>query len=598
MRLPTTLALLAIVGGLMFVIFRYEQTLPNSKERLAALSRPLQFDAAAADAIEITAKDLNVRLERDNNRWRVTAPFEDRASPKLVKQLLTQLSEIEWLQTIHRDELKNGDSKRVGLTDGTAAEVTVRSGKQLIAQCKFGGPGALEGTVHASTALKDHSAVIHLVKDDLASLLRRPAGDWRDSKLLDMNAESIRRFSISASTGTLQFVREAKQPWMLVKPLQTRAANERVNAVLSAFLNLEVKAQSATHAPILSASSNSQLMKITIESEEMPAPVEITLQPPASPDAEPAVSVSDRSGQFVVPPKIADIWKLQLNTLREQRLARIPKDAVSEVHIRSAAFPEVDIRKQGEAWMLKRRGVEEPANEERLQRLFQGLNDVQIEEFTADAPTTLASYGLEKPFLEVEVKAGTKTRILKFGQGETEGIFAMYADEPFVYRIASHVFAVIPPDSVKWRGLAALDLSIFSVHRIVISEGARPPVILDYDPNLASWKGEIAGKDITAMIVRQLADGLLNKVCKLPVVDWTSERSEAYAALQKPTVTIQLLVADPRDADAERKALTMAFAPTAAGMDTAFYHGRINNDPDTFLVSRDTFRQLTAPVVK
>ena len=598
MRLLTTLALLLVVGGLGAFIFYHERLLPNSKQELVALRKPLAFDVSRADAIEITGKDLSVRLQRESNRWQVTAPVADRANQQLIKQLLAQLSETAWLETLQRADLKNDDWKRAGLDENTAVEVSVRAQKQTLAECKFGAASALEGTVYASTNLRHESTLIHVTNGAVAALLRRPADDWRDPKLLDLAPEGIKRFTLSAGSGVLEFARDANQPWRLVKPLQTRAADERVNGVLAALLHLEVKPQAPSHAPVMSENGTVPAMKISLEIAGMEKPVEITLQPQTSADAEPAVTVSDRAGFFSVPKKIADIWKLPLNVLRDQRLARLPKDLVDAVNIRSTSFPEVVLRKRGEGWFLKRRGADEPANNERVQKLIEGLNGVQVDEFSADAPTALAPFGLDQPFLQVEWQVAGKTHLLQFGQAEKTGVFAKYADEPFVYRLATNVFAVIPPDSVKWRGLAVLDLSIFSVHRIVISEGAKPSTMLDYDPNLASWRAEIAGKDVTPMLVRERADALLNRVSKLPAADWLSEHSEAYQALKNPTLSVQIHVADPRDADAEAKPLTIHFAPTAAGKDTAFYHGRVNNDPDTFLISREVYHQLIAPVVK
>jgi hypothetical protein len=44
--------------------------------------------------------------------------------------------------------------------------------------------------------------------------------------------------------------------------------------------------------------------------------------------------------------------------------------------------------------------------------------------------------------------------------------------------------------------------------------------------------------------------------------------------------------------------VTLTFAPLQPGMDTGIYHGRKDQDPDTFFISRDIYRELTAPVVK
>src|SRR5262249_37711951 len=163
------------------------------------------------------------------------------------------------------------------------------------------------------------------------------------------------------------------------------------------------------------------------------------------------------------------------------------------------------------------------------------------------------------------------------------------------YHINQAVLTSIPPDSARWRSLAVLNLSIFSIHRIVISELAKPATILGYDPDNATWSAEIAGKNGTSLLVQPLANDLLHKICNFQAADWVSNRSQAYQALLQPSLTVQLLVTDPQKRGSPPTPLTLIFAPTTPGMDTAVYHGRIEGDPETFLITREHYHQMTKP---
>lgn len=294
--------------------------------------------------------------------------------------------------------------------------------------------------------------------------------------------------------------------------------------------------------------------------------------------------------------------------MRDQRLAHIDPPSVTALRITSVSRGQIVLDKKGEAWMITRLGSQEPANAERIQQFFDSMNSATIREFSADAPTNLADFGLDHPLLTVEWTQGGKTSTLLFGQGEVEvagspgvvssATYGKYTDQPSIYRIAPLLLANIPPDSIKWRGLSVLNLSIFSVHRIIVAEGPKPPMTLNYEPQVAQWSAEIAGKDVTPQLVSPAANGLLNKLCNLQAIDWSSDRTAAYAALRQPTLTIQLVVTPPGHSEGAAKPITINFAPTTPNLDTAVYHGRVNEDPDTFLISRDLYHELTAAVVR
>jgi hypothetical protein len=406
----------------------------------------------------------------------------------------------------------------------------------------------------------------------------------------------VTRFVISAGDGVLEFSRKPGQGWELTKPLQARASQERVNAVLNALLNLEAKAGKTP--PNVATTASVPVMKVTLTASHLEKPVELTLQPSEKPEDEPLVSVSDRPGLFAVPPKVATFWKLQPNHLRDQHLVHIDGQKATALRIRSVANPEIVLNRDADTWMLTRHGVSSAANQERVRKLFEGLNNALVVDFAADAPKSLDAFGLTQPFLEIEWSQTDAPQTLQFGKGKDEGIFARLGAEPFVYRINPAMLGVVPPDSLKWRDPTVLNLNIFSIKRIIVSAGLTPPSTLHYDPSYGSWKAEIAGKDATSNIDRAKADALLQMLVNLQAAEWTTERTAAYASLKNPALTIQLLTVDPLDPSAPPKPLNISFAPTVANMDTAVYHGRINEDPDTFLISRELFRQLAAPVVK
>lgn len=596
MKFTTTVLLVVLVAALGAFVVHYESRKPGTNETLRAKAKPFSFKASEADALLISGKNMEVKIARQDGVWRITQPFKDRANADLIARMVTAINALEWVETVRRADLKTSDWKRAGLNDASL-EIALSGGGKDIARLKLGSPGAIENSLFISTQDAKGNQLIHLARTPLGALTSKTAEDWRDTRVLRLPAAAVTRFVFSAGDGVLEFSRAADGQWEITKPLQARASQDRVNAVLNALLNLEGTPEKPGATPPPTTGTIPE-MKVALEMKGASKPVTLTLQSAEKPEDPPIVSVSDRPGRFTVPAKVTSFWKLQPNHLRDQHLVHIDPQKADSLRIRSLAYPEIVLTREAETWMLARHGSTDPANQERVRKLLEALNTATVADFAADAPKSLEPFGLQTPFLEVEWSEGEQRDQIHFGKSKEQGIFAKLASTPFVYRIDPQLLNAIPPDSLKWRSLAAVHLGIFSVRRIVVSVGVAPPTTLLYDPSLAAWKGEIAGRDVTSAIDRAKADALLQKLVDLSASEWTTERTAAYAALKAPTMTIQILTVDPLKPESAPEPLTLTFAPLVPNADTAIYHGRVNQDPDTFLIGRDLYRQLATPVLK
>ena len=611
MRLPTTFVLLLLTGAFGWLAFRDASMPAPSVEREKVL---FDFDRAAATKIEIASKDLTIELNKHDGSWWVGPPVSDRANSNAVDLLLGFLTKMENVETIKPAEATKDWIKHAGL-NGTSINLKVSSADGTLASCRVGARGALENSLYMAREKEKGGESIHAAryeartkgdpsdaqKPDLLALISAPAEAWRDPALLRMKAESVKRLTFSAGTGLMEFKRaKSDEMWELVKPLRTRASHERVNAVLAALLHLQAKP--APNKPVVAAPANATTalpsMKVVIEAGGISKPVELTLQPGTDGEADIPVTVSNRPGAFVVPAKAAMIWKLQPNDLRDPHLAKVDAEKVMNIRIRSAAHPEVKLSKQGGVWMLTRFGKMAPANQERVQRLFTELNAAQVREFAADVANNVEPFGLQQPFLELEWSEGGPSALLKFGMNTESRVFCKLEHEPFIYRVNPSLLSAMPSDGLKWQGLNVLNQSTLTFRRIIITEGAAPPLTLEYNPQTGAWSGTIAGEDITAKIVKEKAEALLGKLANFTAETWVTDRTEGYEALKNPTLTVQMFVTDPLKPDAPPAPRTILIAPTNPNVNVTTYYGRLDNEPDLFLITRDQYREIIAPVVK
>jgi hypothetical protein len=393
-----------------------------------------------------------------------------------------------------------------------------------------------------------------------------------------------------------------------VKPLSTRGSKERIGELVSTLLNLEVK--EAVEGPNgnagkKAAATGSGLaaaeLKITVVVKDMEmASYEITLQKPAKDASETTATASNRKPVFTVLSKsLNDLWA-QPNDLRDRMLARINEEPVTEIQITSDAFPTVNLRKQSDSWFLQRHGKLEPANGDRVARFFDALNNHSIVEFTADSASNLALFGLDMPFLTASwTEAGRKPMKLLFGKSAADPhFFAKYEDEPSVYRIDASLLPSIPVDGIKWKGLGALRFTQFALRKISTSIGTAPPIILVYDPTTAQWTGTMAGRDVTPLIDRVKADRRAGVLAKFNVQDWATDRTDAIQALKAPAARVTVTLGEPGKNTGPTRDIVLSFSPTQPGVETAFYFGQVEGDPDVFYVNRSALMELVAPVWK
>lgn len=596
MKLRTTIFLLVATGALLTGIVLYERQQPGTKEQAVLETRPFAAVAAQADEIEIERRGDTLRLLLRNNTWRIGQPFEDAADPDLVKQILEAVPALEWVDTIKRDDLRREDLKRTGLGEA-ATKLTLRSKGAPAGQLSIGAASAIEGCVYA--ALPHRKDQFHIAKTTLPTILSRTDDEWRDPRMSRIKVDDIDQFVISAGTGGMEFTRTGGHSWQIAKPIKTRASDERVKAIISALVNLKIK-PTKIMVPAPTAGADLPVMQVSLSGKNLAEPLVLTLHPNADPSAEVQVQASNREGVFLASAKVGDFWKLQPNHLRDQNLVAVPKDQVTSVRIRSLANAEVVLDKQGDTWMLKRFGQVEPANQDRITKLFEALNSSQVREFLSDSATAtnLDTWGLHQPLLSIEWQAGGKSCVLQFGQGTSGILTARIADEPFVYRVNTALLNSVPPDSLRWRSTRVISASMFAARRIVLTEGDKPAVSLFYNPDDATWKASIASRDVTAQLDKARANQLLQKLVDFQASDWSSDRGGALVALKNPSLTIQLLLSAPGADPSAGKPTMLTFAPLQPGMDTALYHGRKNEDPDTFLITRDLYRELINTVVK
>lgn len=613
MQPRTTAFLLLLVVALGAVILGVERYLPSTRELREMKKGPVKFNKSEVTQFEIDSSGGDgVSLARDKGIWWVRRPFNDHADPDKVTKLLDELLAIGWIERVHRAEFDEAGWAKTAL-DQPRHKLRLMVGSDTVLEVWLGSAAAIEGSHYLAVQKSNDSeeTAYYVAKTSLPDLLKPTPKDWRDSKLVRLAAEQVTGIKLVQEGGQIELVRvPGKAGWILAKPLSTRGSKEKIGELLSTLLNLEIKdavevttgAATAIEGGTATAAINGQPLKITLtaQQDETTIQTEITITKPQPDSLETKATVSHRRPIFTVLSKsLADLWS-QPNDLRDRMLARIETEAVAAVRIDSQVFAPVLLEKKQESWFLRRHNKLEPANGDRVARLFEALNSHPIRSYASDSAANLAGYGLDKPFLTLTFSS-TDGRAMKlfFGaNAERTEFFAKYEAEPSVYQIDASLLPSIPQDGIKWKGLGAMRFTQFALRKISLAMGTQPPVELSYDPTTAQWTGARAGRDITAMIDRVKADRLAGSLAKFNVQDWSADATNAIQALKTPALRVVVTLGEPGTNTGPTRDIEMNFSPTQPDMDTALYFGQVDKGPDVFYVTRSALLELLAPVFK
>ena len=614
--------LLVVACALGAAVFNLDRWVTPTKVIEARKWKPLNFETSQVDEIILTAGGRPLTLKVQDLFWRVGVPVEDAADPERVEKLLKALKDAEWLEHVDEDGLGADAWKMTGLGE-QAIHLEVKGAGVLVAECWVGFESSIAGACYLSVPGLNGGAREHYVaRSDLAALVKTPAEGWRDARLLHMPPDGVSSITLQNGHGLIELAREKpKAPWNIVKPLRTRGSDQRINELLGVLLDLKVVEAGTAGTPGAYAPADG--LKVGVYSPALAKPLELVLStPPVGGEKQTTATASHRKGDFKISnERLAVLWS-KLNDLRDDHLARVDADRIEHLMVRSDLAGEVELQKAGDYWMLHRHGVWVPANGDRVLKLFEELNQHRVINFASDSAANLEPYGLSKPFVTLKWTdasedaptapvqpgaPGTFTvspvvnvmKELHFGAGAEGKWYAKYDSEPFVYQISPQLVNVLPRDNARWKSLYPARFTQFALKQVAIALSTNPPVVLDYDPVLAAWSGNVAGKDIRDLIDRVKADAMVAKLAGLKAEDWLQDRTEAARLLQTPAITVRItLLSDPLNPSSPAKVREYNFSPTQAGVDTPIYYGRLDADPDIFVIMRDQLRAALASVLK
>src|SRR5688572_3410268 len=237
MKTKTTLILLAVVLGLGLYIKFYESKGPNTEEAKRQAQNVINFERDALEGIVILNGDDKIELRKQDQKWRIEAPFKDQADRGIVENLLADLDSWQKYDFIPAKEIAKDKNRleEFGLSKGKLKLKLL--GKDAPPEIAFGNDTALQGRMYVRVGT-DGDVIIaaQTVRNDIA---KKPE-EFRDKKLTDLATAQVTRAFIKTAAGEMEVEKKADH-WEIVKPLKARGDDQKINDLLAQVTNAQIQ---------------------------------------------------------------------------------------------------------------------------------------------------------------------------------------------------------------------------------------------------------------------------------------------------------------------------------------------------------------------
>jgi len=594
MKTRSTLILLAVVVALGLFIRFHESDQPGTREARETEQYLVRLEPEKVRTITITDGETVVALERKDDRWRVTAPVEDRADVSVAQQILNDAEFLRREQTIPAGA--NKDEARARLSEFGLTNPRVElafGGKDAPPPIRFGKETAVEGRIYARLGEAQDAYVI---ADSLLDTIRKKPDDFRDRRLSELEPSEVGKLLVKSAAGEIEAVRE-KGRWRLTRPIKARADDARVGNLITQVANTRIEAF-LSPAPDAAATQgfNDPRGSVTLVPEEggEPQVLEFGGDIPDDPKKI-AARFAARKGLYHLAKESASVLETKPNDLRDRKLSRFDRDLVDRVTIASKVHGKTVLARNKEAWTLNpdKEGKGRTASRGDVSAILDRLQSSEVREFVADSAGDLGRYGLQDPALRITVSSFSSENTseaaagehpiltVAFGRVENGMAYARVEEEPFVVGVDPALLEELNLPGVRLREATvfsgnAEEIKAFQVRK---ADGIEVRVERGGD---GAWKAPGGGEPVAKPVAIQ---SLANVLANLRAVRWEAAKELPTHGFETPALAIRFT------AGSEERTLTVG-APSPDGHRFA----KASSSDGVFLLNLSDFATLDLPI--
>ena len=359
----------------------------------------------------------------------------------------------------------------------------------------------------------------------------------RKGQMFSAEAGNVTDVEVKRGSEVLKFQRDG-EGWRMLAPVQTRgdrgAIDELVTSVLTAKIDREIAASPASLAEFGLDAPQAEVTLVLKDGRRLG--VQLGAKNPTG------VWVYGREegkGAVVaLPDSVLRDASRPLADYRDKTVLTFDRSAVTGLDI-TTPDETLGLVTEGGRWQLTRPAAR-AADSEVVTDFLEKLGAARVKEFAGEAPASLQSYGLDRPF-RVDIQTGrdkdraTKTLLVGRVDPTKQGVYAMRPGEPSVLLLPEDVWKALPKSMATLRDKTVVTFDRDKVAKIEI-DGAHGSVTLARENN--QWR-IVAPEAVGADQVE--AGALLRKLGELRAQAFVTEDASGIPRyLAKPELRVTI----------------------------------------------------------
>ncbi len=559
MNTRNTWITVGLAVALFAFIFFFERHASN-KENPTNKVLPYLNTASLTSVQVRPAGKKEIRAERTNGTWQLTAPVSYTAQASSIESLLEALTKLTTQPPITTEELKNQSRADAEFGfDTPQFSLGLQQGSARPQQILIGAPTALRDQVFLRV-IGDEK--IYLVDAGLLKLLPHQANDWRDTTFINLKGLTFDRLAVTSGTRFFELQRDATNKlWRMTQPMKARADNPKIDDLLQKMQDLRV-GRFVTDDP------QAELAAFGLQPPEMELIVSqgtnnlVVLQFGKSPtndvsavyarqrDQKSVVLLAKEQLGYLVTKDQLNPWRVDHKDFQDRFLITLAAGTVGKIQARGDAQFAVQ-RLTNDTWRVTE--PEDLAADTGLVREFiAALASLQITEFVKDVVTDLdfPTYGLASPARNYILLAGdtnnaaatTNSTIaqLNFGAIRDNGIFVRRTDENSVYAVKLADYKRLPTAGWQLRDRRIWNFTTNEVTRITIHQDGKTRQINRDGPS--QWSLATGSQGIINDFAIEETVFRLGELTAAAWVDRGDQNLERYGFSKNSTNSYQLAI--------------------------------------------------------
>ena len=409
--LLVAVVLLAILGGVW--LWSNKKQAAASKSFTDTTTKLQTIPDDQFQEIRIKKGADTVDLQKDNGKWKITAPKPYEADQDTASSLVSSLASVSADKTI---EEKPTDLSAFGLANPQIDLTVVRKDGKTN-ELLIGDETPTKSGFYAEEA---GNPKVYTVMSYVKTGLDKGLNDLRDKRLLAFDQDKITRIQLQAKNQTEEFGKSNNNQWTILQPKPLRADSSSIDTLISKLKDakMDLASPDADAAKKFAEAPKVATVSVTDASGTG------TLEVHQTKDHDYYAKSSQVDGVYKITGDVGDAVNKGLDDFRNKKLFDFGFSDPSKVDVVNNGV-SASYLKSGDKWMSGSKAMDNST----VQTLIDRLRDLSADKFV--------DTGGGNPVFEATVTAGGKTPEKVVIRKQGDKYFAQREGEPSIYELTA-----------------------------------------------------------------------------------------------------------------------------------------------------------------